>query len=87
MKTEVKQETVKEEVENLDATPMIATATPQSNVCITHSGKVSRPPDRLIESAYAFCKKNSMLINSKRCRHYHADRSHSIAPKIRRKRV
>ena len=49
-KQDIKEETIEEEVEN----PAVAPNHPE--VYITRSGRVSRPPVRLIESAYAVVK-------------------------------
>ena len=56
IKQELNEEIVEEEVAKSDATPMIAITPSQPDVYITRSGRVSRPPDRLIESAYAVVK-------------------------------
>jgi len=56
MKQDIKQEPIKEE----DNAPDSITA-PEPGIYITRSGRVSRPPDRLIESAYAVVKEQYIM--------------------------
>ena len=59
-KQEMKQEIKEEPIQEEDDAPH-PIAAPELGVCITRSGRVSRPPDRLIESAHAVVKEQYIM--------------------------